>query len=310
MRIAILGATSQIARDLILSFSAQTEFELALFARRPNAVQKWLLDAGLSARCTVSDFDSFGVNEKYDAIMNFVGSGNPAQTAEIGASIFDITLKYDDLAVDYVRHHPSCRYLFLSSGAAYGSSFDVPVNINTKATVAINDLQPQDWYAVAKLHSECRHRSLKKLPIFDLRIFNYFSHRQDVSARFFITDVLRAIREGETLFTTRDNIVRDYIGPDDLFQLIALIINGPVTNDVVDCYTQAPVDKLTLLKTMRKQFGLAYEFRETPAGVNATGLKMNYYSINHKAEAYGYYPSRNSLENVVYEAQLMLGGVV
>lgn len=309
MRIAILGATSQIARDLILSFSAQTEFELILFARRPNAVQRWLSDVGLSARCTVSDYGGFAVNERYDAIMNFVGSGNPAQTAEIGASIFDITLKFDDLALEYVRHHPSCRYLFFSSGAAYGSSFEAPVNDNTKATVAINDLQPQDWYAVAKLHSECRHRSLTNLPIIDLRIFNYFSHRQDISARFFITDILRAIREGETLFTTRDNIVRDYIGPDDLFQLIVLILTAPVSNDVVDCYTQAPVDKLTLLKTMREQFGLVYEFRETPAGVNATGLKVNYYSVNHKAEAYGYYPSRNSLDNILYESKLMLSRV-
>ena len=39
----------------------------------------------------------------------------------MGASIFDVTLKYDEMALDYVRQHPDCRYIFLSSGAAYDS---------------------------------------------------------------------------------------------------------------------------------------------------------------------------------------------
>ena len=79
---------------------------------------------------------------------------DPVQAAAMGASIFDVTLKYDEMALDYVRQHPHCRYIFLSSGAAYGSSFDEPVDENTKAVIAINNLQPQDWYAVAKLHAE------------------------------------------------------------------------------------------------------------------------------------------------------------
>ena len=193
MRIAILGATSQIAKDLVLSFSAQSNHELALFARRPEAVKQWLTGVGLSGRYTVADFAVFGADRNFDAILNFVGVGNPAQAAAMGASIFDVTLQYDERALAYVRQHPDCRYLFLSSGAAYGSTFDEPADENTKAVVAINHLQPQDWYAVAKLHAECRHRSLKHLPIVDIRVFNYFSHTQDISARFLITDILRAI---------------------------------------------------------------------------------------------------------------------
>ena len=48
MKIAILGATSQIARDLIVSFSADAEKKLHLFARRPDEVTKWLAFAGMS----------------------------------------------------------------------------------------------------------------------------------------------------------------------------------------------------------------------------------------------------------------------
>jgi len=99
MRIAILGATSQIAKDLILSFAANSQHELALYARRPHAVEQWLSQAGLAQRYAAADFTAFTNHEHFDAILNFVGVGNPAQAAAMGASIFDVTLKYDELAL-------------------------------------------------------------------------------------------------------------------------------------------------------------------------------------------------------------------
>jgi len=205
------------------------------------------------------------------------------------------------LALNYLSRHPACRYVFLSSGAAYGSNFEQPVGGNSRAAISINKLQPQDWYAVAKLHAECRHRSLSHLPIVDIRVFNYFSHTQDMSARFFVTDILRAIQSGETLVTSPDNILRDYIGPDDFFQLVSLILAHPPINEVVDCYTQAPVDKMTLLAHMKERFGLRYEVSSAPAGVDATGVKMNYFSNNRRAEVFGYVPTMSSLDTVLNE---------
>jgi nucleoside-diphosphate-sugar epimerase len=302
VRIAVLGATSQIAKDLILSFSAQESYDLTLYARRPDVVRNWLTEVRLDDRYTASDFAGFKFNEHFDAILNFVGVGNPAQAAAMGASILDITLQYDELALGYLREYPNCRYIFLSSGAAYGSAFDGMAAIeNTKATVAINDLQPQDYYGVAKLHAECRHRSLRGLKIIDIRVFNYFSHTQDMSARFLITDIVRSIQRNEVLITSPENIVRDYIGPDDFSQLVSRILVAPPANDVIDCYTKAPLDKMTLLSTMKEQFGLEYQVKEIPIGINATGLKTNYFSNNRRASAWGYEPILTSLETIIRE---------
>jgi nucleoside-diphosphate-sugar epimerase len=306
MRIAIIGATSQIAKDLVLSYASQTSHELRLFARRPETVKKWMSYNDLSNLISVGNFDDFGVDEYFDAILNFVGVGNPAQAVAMGASIFDATLKYDEMALNYLSCHPDCRYVFLSSGAAYGSNFEQPVDGNSRAAISINNLQPQDWYAVAKLHAECRHRSLPHLSIVDIRVFNYFSHTQDMSARFFITDILRAIQSGETLMTSSDNIVRDYIGPADFYQLVSQILVVPATNDVVDCFTQEPVDKMKLLANMKERFGLRYEVSQAPVGVNATGVKINYFSNNRRAEVFGYLPSKTSLQTVLDEAFLAL----
>ena len=310
MRIAILGATSQIAKDLIESFASQGQHELVLYARRPQAVQEWLAGVNLTLNLTrhysVHDYVAFGVNEHFDAIINFVGVGNPAQAAAMGASIFDITLQYDELALSYVRRHPSCRYIFLSSGAAYGASFDAPVDAETRATVPINNLQPQDWYGVAKLHAECRHRALTPLPIADIRVFNYFSHRQDLSARFLITDILRTIRDKSVLKTFADNIVRDFIHPLDFCNLVNVMLAAPAANASVDAYSKAPIDKSTLLVAMQEKFGLQYEIVQTGTVVNATGSKPHYYSLNARAAGFGYLPTFTSLQCVLDEADRAL----
>ena len=304
MRIALLGATSQIAKDLVLSFATHSNYDLVLYARRPEAVKQWLADVGLDGRYAIADFATFNMGEHFDAIMNFVGVGNPAQAAAMGASIFDVTLKYDELALGYVRQHPDCRYIFLSSGAAYGASFDAPIDANTKAVVPINNLQPQDWYGVAKLHAECRHRSLAPLPIVDIRVFNYFSHTQDIDARFLITDILRSIRDKIVLKTSADYIVRDFIHPSDLYQLVITILNAPATNAVVDAYSKAPIDKATLLVAMQEMFGLRYEIVQTGVDVNATGGgKQYYYSLNSRAEGLGYLPTLTSLNGLFIEIE-------
>ena len=305
MNIAILGATSQIAKDLIVSFSAEEDKHLHLFARRPEYVVAWLKSVSLSERYLVSDFTVFG-EQDFDAVINFVGVGNPAQAVVMGNSIFDITLQFDNMVLEYLKAHPTCRYLFLSSGAAYGSNFNEPATCDTPAAVPINNLTAHEWYGVAKLHAECRHRAQSALNIVDIRVFNYFSHTQDIEARFLITDILRAIRDNTVLKTSPDYIERDYLHASDFHQLVCAILSAPATNAVVDCYSQAPVDKFNLLAVMQEHFGLRYEVTDGNVAVNATGGKPYYYSINRRAENFGYQPRLTSLEGVIQEAKIML----
>lgn len=304
-RIAILGATSQIARDLIVSFSANDKTHLHLFARRPDEVRKWLVSAGLSGRYPADDFSGFA-NHEFEAVINFVGVGNPAQAMAMGNSIFDITLRFDELVLDYLQTHPGCRYLFLSSGAAYGTVFNEPANRDTPAVVPINNLSPQEWYGVAKLHAECRHRAHPEYAIYDIRVFNYFSHTQDVSARFLITDILRAIRDNTVLKTSPDYIVRDFLHPADFYKLVTALLSAPAANTALDCYSRAPIDKPGLLAAMQEKFGLQYEITSAPVSVNTTGGKPHYYSLNTRAADFGYQPELTSLEGVLLESEKML----
>ncbi len=300
MRIAILGATSQIAKDLIVSYSSLMDKHLYLFARRRDEVRKWLSAMNLAGRYQVEEYSEFA-RQEFDAVINFVGVGNPAQALAMGSSIFEVTLRFDEMVLDYLQAHPACRYLFLSSGAVYGSRFKEPANRNTPAVVPINNLAPQEWYGVAKLHAECRHRAHSELSIIDIRVFNYFSRTQDINARFMITDILRAIRDKTVLKTSPESIVRDFLHPSDFFSLVNVLLSAPACNAFVDCYSRAPIDKASLLAAMQENFGLRYEVAESASNVNATGIKPYYYSLNTRAADFGFQPKLTSLDGILQE---------
>nr|WP_315463736.1 NAD(P)-dependent oxidoreductase [uncultured Rhodoferax sp.] len=308
MRIAILGATSQIAQDLVCSVGSDAEWEFCLYSRRSNAVAKWLEDQSLANLALVGDFSEFEkTSTPYDAVINFVGSGNPAQTERIGAAIMDVTYDFDDLVIRYLKHHPLSRYIFFSSGAVYGGGFASPAHDQTNSVLPINHLGAQDWYGVAKMYAEARHRALSDLQIVDLRVFNYFSYSADIEARFLITDTLRSIRDGQVLQTSQENIFRDYVGPNEIAQLIRRILRAPPKNAAVDCFTREPIDKISMLERMRSEFGLRYDLVEHRTGLVATGSKLNYYSKSRKAaDLFGYAPEATSLELVVEQSRRLL----
>jgi nucleoside-diphosphate-sugar epimerase len=306
MRTAILGATSQIAGDLIELMCSNGGFELYLYARKPTTVVEKLTGKSSANIKHIGDYASFNLKLEFDLLINFVGIGNPEILSKMGSDIFDITWKFDQLALDYIRTHTDCRYIFLSSGSVYGSNFQRPVTKETQAKIPINNLNHQDWYGVAKLHAESRHRSYRNLPIIDFRIFNYFSASQDIHSRFLISDMIRSIHNRTTFKTTPENIFRDYLHPSDLFNLLLSVLNSSPKNDAIDCYSLAPVDKITLLEIMQDRFGLNFEFSHEASVVHSTGTKPHYYSLNNKAAKFGYSPKLSSLDGVVRETESIL----
>ena len=301
MRIAILGAASQIAQNLILSFSKYKDYDFSLFSRNVALLQKWINNESLSDKYQVQEYSEFGHHQKYDVIINFVGIGDPVKAQIMGNDIFTVTEKYDDMALEYLKQNKKTKYIFLSSGAVYGGNYQEPVNKDTVAIIDINNLKLTDWYAISKLYAEAKHRSLSELSIIDVRVFNYFSHTQDVNARFLITDILRAIKNKEVFKTSPDNIVRDFITPPDFYNLIQVIIDTKYINIALDCYTKSPIEKFDLLAELCGKFNLQYQINKSVDIVNATGAKINYYSLSKTAGSIGYIPETTSLDGIVNE---------
>lgn len=304
--IAILGATSQLARDFVAEAARAGRMDLRLFARRPEAVEQALRSQGLQARFPVFDLPAFR-DQELGAIVNFIGVGDPAAAAAIGSGIFEITRITDELVLDYLRASPATRYVFMSSGAVYGDAFEAPVTTGSRAAIPVNKLGPQNYYGLAKLLAEATHRAQHDLTIVDLRIFNYVSRTLDQNARFLITDMVRAIRT-QTIFETTDHaLVRDYLDPPGLYGLVCAALNAPHgTNKPADAYTLAPITKAELLDLM-KAFGLRYRMVTSAAAINATGTKAFYYSNDRTASTWGYTPHATSADSILMEMASVLG---
>jgi hypothetical protein len=60
---------------------------------------------------------------------------------------------------------------------------------------------------------------------------------------------------------------------------------------------------------MQEKFGLQYELAQANLGVNATGSKPHYYSLNRHAENFGYVPALTSLQRVALEMEIILVAV-
>jgi nucleoside-diphosphate-sugar epimerase len=268
----------------------------------------WLGQHRIDGLAQVNSYHTFGTGKEYFAVINFVGIGDPIRALSMGSEILDLTYRFDSLALEYVQSHPNCRYLFTSSGAAYGSSFETPVDEKSNAIFALNTLGQVDWYGMAKAYAECRHRAHSDLAIVDIRIFNYISDTQDLSAGFLVTDAIRAIRDKTVLMTSAERIVRDYLHAHDFCALIDAVLTSPPQNEVVDCYSKAPIEKVELLDALKESFGLRYDVSLVPKAVNATGYKPSYYSLNRRATRFGYVPKFSSLEGILAATRVMLSG--
>ena len=306
--IAILGATGHIAKSLIYNFNKSDKYNLYLFARSAEKLYSFLKIINYDKKIEKTDPDNF-VDKKYDAVINCIGIGDPGKLENIGSEIFEVTEHYDNLILDYLNYNNDCIYINFSSGAVYGRDFSIPASELKCCEININQICNKDNYGIVKIYSEAKHRSYKKLNIIDLRVFSFFSRFIDLNAKYLITEIISCVKKGIEFKTGNNNVVRDFIHPNDLFNLVCLCINLKEINDVFDVYSLKPVTKFEIIDYFHREYNLKYKVECDVLGVNVTGIKDNYYSISKKANKIGYIPKFSSLDCIINEAKEILKNV-
>jgi len=298
MKISILGARGQIARSLISLYVQKNELSnLALYSRAPEALMSEIKGA------RVYRSQDFSIHD-HDVIINCIGMSNLKGSKNSGAEIFRIHETWDNFILEYLKRNEKVLYINMSSGAVYGKDFQNPIDEKSCLLNGITEISPSDNYAVSKLNSEAKHRSYAKLSIVDLRIFSYISKFIDFNSNFLISEIMAAVKNKKVFITDDRNIFRDYIHPEDMIQIIDLIIKrwkeDGFINGVFDIYSKNPVTKIDMLQGISEKFNLKYEIK-TGTNVNSspTGFKMNYYSINWKLKKLGYKPRYSSLKAIL-----------
>lgn len=304
-RIAILGATSHIAKGLIANLVYSQDALLILFARRPDAVRTFLDTVPSPERPLIKTFNEFE-SDSYDVIINCVGIGEPQKLRENFSTIFSLTEYFDNLVLEHLAKNPDTLYINFSSGAAFGTDFSQPVKLDSYSSWDINNLNDEDYYGIAKLHSEAKHRSFKKNNIVDLRVFGYFSRFINLESKYLLTEIISCIKQGKEFITGPADIVREYVHPRDLTSLVMQCMKKHSINDVFDVYSRKPVTKFELLDYFKSAYNLQFRINKDFQPSTITGAKDNYYSNNKKAEILGFRPTFTSLDCIVAETKHIL----
>jgi len=307
-KIAILGSPSHIAKGLINNFLQDGEFSLDLYTRSSDKVRSFLSHIGKSPgkNCVIHNGYRDFLEPSYDVLINCVGVGTFKKLRGDYAQYFTVTEEYDNLAIKYLQDRPDTLYISFSSGAVYGRELSAPADENAANCIHVNHITTNDYYAIARLNAETKHRAFGNLRIVDLRVFSYFSRFIDLEDGYFITEVLDCILRNKVLMTDDVNMVRDYIHPQDLFSMILKCMDAGKINAAFDAISAKPVEKMEILDYFSSIYGLKYEIGRTLSHFSATGAKNIYCSSYNSAASIGYRPAFSSMDAIKEEAKYIV----
>jgi nucleoside-diphosphate-sugar epimerase len=304
MKIALFGASSNIAQDVIFKLMA-ADFvdQIDLYSRNPSLVMNTLVKTKVTNKTNCLDYADFISQKNYGFILNFIGLGCPQKILERESELIDIADYYDELIISHLKKYQPCGYIYLSSGAVYGTDFHQPVPKIGKQIADATNGHDLSSYTISKIRCELRHRALSNIPIIDLRIFSYFSARHSLNTKLFMAEICNSIKLGKLLHIEPEPMVRDYIHPGDFYKILELIMVAPPRNGVIDCYSKAPIEKIKLLEIMASRFNLQYKTKALGSKPEFYNRKEHYYSLVRTAEDLGYSPRYTSEEALINECQ-------
>ena len=280
-----------------------------LYTRSPDKVRSFLGAIGRSTEKGYVIHEGYKnfMKSFYDVVINCVGVGTLNKLQGDFTRYFTVTEEYDNLAIGYLRNsHPDALYISFSSGAVYGREFSASVEENTMNSIRVNHIAKEDYYAIARLNAEAKHRAFKNLRIVDLRIFSYFSRFIDLTDGYFITDIMDCILNKKVLITDNVNIVRDYVHPEDIYSIIRKCMNAGKINAAFDAISFKSVEKKEILDYFSYVYGLKYETGRSLGHISATGSKNIYCSNYDNAASIGYKPAFSSMDAIKQESKYIL----
>lgn len=307
-KISILGSNSHIAKGLIYNFLKTENISLYLYTRNPQKTKLFIekLKKAPNTEIFIKEGYADDIVSNSDLLINCVGVGTAKNMEGEYSRWFTVIEKFDNLCLEYLKQNPNTLYISFSSGSIYGE-FSNPVGENTVNNLQVNNIQCKDYYPIARINSEAKHRSFEKFKIVDLRIFSYFSRFADLNEDYFINELISSVINQNTFITNETNIVRDYIHPDDLFKLIMKCSDVGKINAAFDVISKAPVEKFEIINYFASNYNLKYEVKNSLDIQSGTGKKNVYYSKFDKAkEILGFEAENTSLEAIVKEAKYII----
>lgn len=308
-KIAILGATGYIGRSLVREFFLEKKScHLFLFSRSTEKLNTHLSEVPKKVEYSIHSYDTFH-NGDYDVIINCTGISSISGLKHNPFEVFKVTEEMDSLVIEYLHRNPKTLYINMSSGAVYGNNFDSAVTEKSLTMLPGGFCEGGEFYAIAKINAEAKHRALSSYNIVDIRVFGFFSSLVDTVSPFLLSEIVKSLKNKKVFVTEQGDIVRDYITARDLLVCINLLIKKNKINDYFDIYSKKPISKLELLQALTKKYGLVYEVQKKKGKLKNSTSKNFYASKSKKAmQILNFKPSLSSLDGIINELSRIIPG--
>ena len=249
-KIALLGGNGQISKSIMLEM--QNFFSIDLYSRKKkinnNSVK-------------IYSYKSFPVNKDIIAVINCAGPGDP-KIHKNNKNIFKTFNDIDNMILNFIKKNKTIKYINISTATVVNLKF------LTKSE------KEKNQYLKIKSFIENKHRKLKKLKIYDLRILGFFSSHIPLNYSFFLSQVFKSIIKRQELKVDSSDNIRDYIGGEDLANFIMNLINKNFSNRSFNLLSRKNVPKFKILDYLKAKFNLNYSVDKTLRTVKDKSIKL------------------------------------
>jgi dTDP-4-dehydrorhamnose reductase len=126
IKIAILGSTGHIGKNLTYYFGKEENYELFLFTRDDKSGTNISVECELKNNFSIRNYNEFN-DSKYDVVINCVGLSDPAKIESSQGKILETTETFDILTLEYLKNFSETKLINFSSGIVYGGEFSFPI---------------------------------------------------------------------------------------------------------------------------------------------------------------------------------------
>ena len=280
-KIAILGGSGQISKS-ILQF-LKNDYEIQIYSRKSL----------LKNEKNISYFKlkDFLIDKNIIAIINCAGPGDP--NIHNKKNVYKIFNDLDNKIIKIIKKNLKIKYINISTG--------IVLDYFSKN----NFEKEKNSYRLVKYKIEQKHRKLKKLKIYDLRVFGFFSEFIPLNSGFFLSTIINSIKKRKKLYVSSENNIRDYIGGEDLAIFIKYVINSNHSNRSFNLLSKKKVSKFQMLNYLKKHFKLNFLVDKKLSYSNKLDSILG---TNKKLKSRYFKPKYGSISLINKECNIILNG--
>ena len=243
--------------------------------------------------------EEYFCNKEYDFIIHSASVGVLRKFQADPATLVHENLR--SFVNTFKQRTKSKRFIFLSSGAAYGR----PLCIRKIDESYFEQAIPQDSYGLSKFI--CSRMVAAELPqkAVSLHLFGVFGAYEDCQVRFISNAIVRSLFNLPIIIKNQ-NAEFDYLYIKDFIKILTTFLTSPASYSHYNIASGEPVSLLELAEIIRSILGTRQQIIVNDTKITTSYTANNQRLLNFLGSEFTFTPIKQAIEELIvwYEARL------